>query len=107
MFNYQVNITLNKNSVPKDTSAMVPGGVRLGAPALTSRGFKEEDFGKVVDFIDEAVQIALEAKSQTKKLKEYHDFLESNASMQAHCKSLKSRVMQFAEKFPMPGFENH
>ena len=33
----KVFITLNKNSVPSDTSALVPGGVRLGAPALTSR----------------------------------------------------------------------
>jgi glycine hydroxymethyltransferase len=41
-----VNITLNKNSVPKDLSAVVPGGVRLGAPALTSRGFVEADFEK-------------------------------------------------------------
>ena len=33
----EVRITLNKNSVPGDKSALVPGGVRLGAPALTSR----------------------------------------------------------------------
>ena len=40
----KVQITLNKNSVPKDKSALVPGGIRLGAPAMTSRGFKEDDF---------------------------------------------------------------
>jgi len=34
---YQVSLTLNKNSVPNDTSALVPGGIRLGSPALTSR----------------------------------------------------------------------
>merc|ERR1739838_184440 len=39
----KVMVTLNKNSVPADTSALVPGGVRLGACALTSRGFKEAD----------------------------------------------------------------
>jgi glycine hydroxymethyltransferase len=39
-----VKITLNKNSVPGDTSAMIPGGVRVGAPAMTSRGANEEDF---------------------------------------------------------------
>ena len=43
----KVSITLNKNSIPRDTSALVPGGIRLGAPALTSRGFKEQDFVKV------------------------------------------------------------
>jgi glycine hydroxymethyltransferase len=40
-------ITLNKNSVPKDKSAVVPGGMRLGTPAMTSRGFKEDDFRHV------------------------------------------------------------
>jgi glycine hydroxymethyltransferase len=38
------SMTLNKNSVFGDKSALTPGGVRVGAPALTSRGFKETDF---------------------------------------------------------------
>jgi len=37
-----MGISTNKNSVPGDTSALAPGGIRLGAPALTSRGMKEE-----------------------------------------------------------------
>lgn len=40
----------------------------LGTPALTSRGFMEADFEQVVAFIDEAVQISLEAKSKTSEL---------------------------------------
>ncbi len=46
------SITLNKNSVPGDKSAVVPGGVRIGSPALTTRGFTEPDFRRVADFID-------------------------------------------------------
>ena len=42
-----------QNTCPGDVSALRPGGIRLGAPALTSRGFKEADFVKVADFIDE------------------------------------------------------
>ena len=53
----------------------VPGGVRLGAPALTSRGMKEEHFVQVVAFIDEAVDIAREAQGKTKKLKDFKEFL--------------------------------
>ncbi len=45
-------MTLNKNSVPGDKSAMVPGGVRIGSPAMTTRGMVEEDFVKVADLID-------------------------------------------------------
>lgn len=50
--------TLNKNSVPGDKSAMVPGGMRIGTPALTTRGFQEADFEKVAEFIHRAVEIA-------------------------------------------------
>jgi hypothetical protein len=41
------NIAANKNTVPGDKSALTPGGIRIGAPALTSRGFTEEDFAQV------------------------------------------------------------
>ena len=46
------SITLNKNSVPGDKSAIIPGGVRIGSPALTTRGFKQDDFVKIADFLD-------------------------------------------------------
>jgi len=103
----QVFITLNKNSVPSDTSALVPGGVRLGAPALTSRGFVEDDFRKVVLMIDEAVEIAREVKAKTKKLKDFQEFLLTDAETQRKCAELKSRVNEFALKFPMPGHDDH
>merc|ERR1712038_1720694 len=40
-------IASNKNTIPGDTSALTPGGIRMGAPALTSRGLLENDFKKV------------------------------------------------------------
>merc|ERR1712094_125350 len=52
------HIAVNKNTVPGDTSALVPGGIRIGTPALTPRGFQEADFEKVADFLDRAVTIA-------------------------------------------------
>merc|ERR1712126_762031 len=85
----KVFITLNKNSVPSDTSALVPGGVRLGTCALTSRGFKEDDFVKVVDFIDEAVSIAKHVQSKSKKLKDFKQVLESDESIKSQCEMLK------------------
>ena len=54
----EVSITLNKNSVPGDKSAVVPGGIRIGTPALTTRGFKEADFLQVADFIHRAVHVS-------------------------------------------------
>ena len=45
------HIAANKNTVPGDTSALVPGGLRMGSPALTSRGFTEADFDQVAEFV--------------------------------------------------------
>ena len=61
----EVSITLNKNSVPGDKSAMTPGGMRIGTPALTTRGFKQADFVQVAEFIDRAVKIAQDCQKQT------------------------------------------
>lgn len=50
---HEVNITCNKNSIPNDTlPPLVSSGIRLGSPAMTSRGFKEEDFVKIGKLID-------------------------------------------------------
>eukprot|EP00983_Pelagomonas_calceolata_P004515 146610-Pelagomonas_calceolata.AAC.3 len=53
------HVTLNKNAVVGDLSAMNPGGVRIGTPAMTSRGLKEEDFTKIADFLHEVVQVSV------------------------------------------------
>jgi glycine hydroxymethyltransferase len=45
------SITLNKNSINGDRSAITPGGVRVGTPALTSRGFVEADFQAIAEFL--------------------------------------------------------
>ncbi len=66
-----VNITVNKNSIPFETlSPFKTSGIRVGTPAITSRGFKETDATKVAEFIvkvlsnpeDEAIQTEVKAK---------------------------------------------
>lgn len=51
----QSNITVNKNSVVGDKSALTPGGIRIGTPALTTRGFKEQEFEKIGHFLIRAI----------------------------------------------------
>lgn len=46
-----IGIACNKNTVPGDKSALNPSGIRLGTPALTTRGLVEEDIDHVVNFI--------------------------------------------------------
>ncbi|KAI9092378.1 serine hydroxymethyltransferase [Phlyctochytrium arcticum] len=97
-----LNITVNKNAVHGDSSALVPGGVRLGAPALTSRGFREADFERVADFLDRAAKLALEIQKSTGKLiKDFVVALEASQEV----KTLRKEVEDFAHSFDMPGFD--
>ncbi|XP_030324015.1 serine hydroxymethyltransferase, mitochondrial [Calypte anna] len=102
-----VSITANKNTCPGDKSALTPGGLRLGAPALTSRHFHEEDFQKVVAFIDEGIALALDVKSKTNKLQDFKTFLLQDLETQQRLADLRQRVETFARAFPMPGFSDH
>merc|ERR1712178_112290 len=71
----KMHITLNKNAVHGDVSAMSPGGVRIGAPAMTSRGLKEADFVKIGEFLHAGLQFALGV--QEKSGKKLLDFLKA------------------------------
>ncbi|MDQ7040122.1 MAG: serine hydroxymethyltransferase [Rhodothermus sp.] len=52
----EAGITVNKNMVPyDDKSPFVTSGIRIGTPAMTTRGFKEEEFRQVVDWIDQVL----------------------------------------------------
>ena len=52
-----VNITVNKNSIPNDPeSPFVTSGIRIGTPAITTRGFKNDEAKKVVDLICDAIE---------------------------------------------------
>eukprot|EP00270_Netrium_digitus_P003661 TRINITY_DN14321_c0_g1_i5.p1 TRINITY_DN14321_c0_g1~~TRINITY_DN14321_c0_g1_i5.p1 ORF type:complete len:461 (-),score=125.10 TRINITY_DN14321_c0_g1_i5:386-1693(-) len=95
------HITLNKNAVFGDSSALAPGGVRIGTPAMTSRGLKEEDFVKVADFLDKAVNITLQVQSEYGKLlRDFTKGLDNNPAILV----LKEEVEEFASSFEMPGF---
>lgn len=80
-----VHITLNKNTIPYDPAPpATPSGVRIGTPAITSRGMKESDMVKIADFIDRAVR---------------------HKDDSAYLKSLGKEVVAFASAFPLPGID--
>ncbi|CAM9874584.1 unnamed protein product [Ectocarpus sp. 6 AP-2014] len=98
----KVHITLNKNAVQGDRSAMSPGGVRIGAPALTTRGMKEPEFRQIATFMDRAAQLAIKIQQGSgKMLKDFAIALESDEEV----KALGDDVKAFARRWPMPGFE--
>ena len=73
-----VHITVNKNTIPNETEkAMVASGIRIGSPAMTTRGLKEDDFRQIARIVDrvfknkdneeELVKLTKEVLDLTKK----------------------------------------
>eukprot|EP00126_Sphaerothecum_destruens_P009862 Sdes_comp20611_c0_seq1m15649 len=97
-----VGITVNKNSVVGDKSALSPGGVRLGTPAMTSRGLQNPHFLQIAEFLHRCVEISLSVQKTSGKLMK--DFVSSLADNQ-DIKVLREEVETFAKSFPIPGFD--
>ncbi|RZC49886.1 hypothetical protein C5167_018308 [Papaver somniferum] len=100
------SITLNKNSVPGDKSALVPEGIRIGAPAMTTRGFTEKEFVETANLIHEGIQLTLKAKKSVQGSK-LQDFLKAVESAEFPLKdsvaALRKRVEALTTQFPIPG----
>lgn len=97
-------ITINKNSVPGDRSALSPGGVRLGTPALTTRGFKEAEIVRVVDWLDQLVKLGLKIQEKSgKKLVDFRKTAEEDREIKKEIDQVRAGVVEMAEKFPLPG----
>ncbi|OGL34907.1 serine hydroxymethyltransferase [Candidatus Saccharibacteria bacterium RIFCSPHIGHO2_12_FULL_47_16b] len=78
----KIGLTLNKNSIPNDTLPPYrPSGIRLGTPAITTRGLKEKDMQQIAEWMS----LAIKYRKDTKKLK-----------------SLHSEVKAFCLHFPLP-----
>ncbi|WP_328719290.1 serine hydroxymethyltransferase [Streptomyces sp. NBC_00247] len=80
---HEIGITVNRNAVPNDPRPpMVTSGLRIGTPALATRGFRAEDFTEVAEIIASALKPSYDAED------------------------LKARVVALAEKFPLyPGLK--
>jgi len=72
----KADITVNKNMVPfDDKSAFVTSGIRLGVPAITTRGLKEENMLQIVEWMDELLMDADNEALITKVRKEVNGFM--------------------------------
>ncbi|GME67676.1 unnamed protein product [[Candida] boidinii] len=101
----RINIAANKNTVPGDTSALFPSGLRVGTPAMTTRGFGPEEFEKVAEYMEKAVDIALKIKSieQGSTGREKLIDFKKKADESEDIKALDKQVVEFVSKFPVPG----
>jgi glycine hydroxymethyltransferase len=96
-----VNISLNKNTVPGDKSAINPSGLRVGTPAMTSRGLVESDFQQVGEYIVRVIGVAerLVKQGAPKNIAEFMISAKSDIEVQ----KLKIEIEQFANKFETIG----
>jgi len=98
----KTSIVLNKNTVPGDTSALSPSGLRVGTPAMTSRGLEEEDFAKVGQFISRAIKVTQDIQTTSgKKLSDFKKVMNDNPP--SSMLELKKDVEEFASKFDVIG----
>ena len=71
----KIGLTLNANSIPNDKLSMfTPSGIRLGTPAITSRGMKEEQMGQIAEWMRFAIKNRDNPKELAKVKKEVADF---------------------------------
>ncbi|RYP75613.1 hypothetical protein DL771_002313 [Monosporascus sp. 5C6A] len=100
----QMNIACNKNSIPGDKSALTPCGIRIGTPAMTSRGFGEKEFERVAEYIDQSIKLCKEIQGGLpKEANKLKDFKAKVASGEvAKLNSLKKEIASWCSSFPLP-----
>ncbi|ODV94353.1 hypothetical protein PACTADRAFT_35158 [Pachysolen tannophilus NRRL Y-2460] len=101
----RINIAANKNTVPGDKSALFPSGLRVGTPAMTTRGFLAPEFEQVSSYIEQAVDIALElkAKEEGSTPKDKLSNFKKQADESEKVKQLAKEVATWVSTFPVPG----
>jgi len=86
--------------VQGDKNALAPGGVRIGTPAMTTRGCDETDFRTIACFLKRTFEISVKIQEvKGKKLKDFEDGLDKNPEIV----ELRKDVEQWARQFGFPG----
>lgn len=99
------NIVVNKNAVPNDPMPpFYPSGIRLGTPAITTRGMKELDMIKVGDWISRVIETVSDKRLPKVKEERSEFFKKTKRELLKNKKLLKigREVKDFASKFPLP-----
>lgn len=99
-----IGLVLNKNTVPGDKSAINPSGLRVGAPAMTSRGATEQDFAKIAQFILRAIQFTKKTvdANRFKNLTDFAAALKEEPS-RTELNKLRIEIEAFASNFECVG----
>ncbi len=99
-------VVLNYNGVPYDTMPpLYASGIRLGTPAITTRGMKKKDMKKVAEWIDRAIKevegsmlSATDKEQRQEQMKEYRRLIRKNKNLS----KIATEIKAFCKGFPLP-----
>ena len=94
----KVGISVNKNSVKDDKSALSPSGIRIGLCAMTSGGLIKEKCSIIADFIHRAINIAI--KINCKKLVDFRRLINEDKEVIMKINILQNDILNFTRQFP-------
>ncbi|XP_078181961.1 serine hydroxymethyltransferase 7-like [Carex rostrata] len=96
------HVSINKTPIYGDNGSLSPGGVRIGTPAMTTRGCVENDFETIADFLLRAAKIASNVVKEHGKIqKDFSRGLQNNNDII----ELRNQVEAFASQFALPAFD--
>lgn len=98
----RMSISVNKNVIPGGQNAVIPGGLRLGSPAMTTRGCKGGDFKTIAGILDKAIQHAKTYKKEKQTLAQYKSLVDESLAGDAKAQALRAEVEAFSKVFPFP-----
>ncbi len=104
----EAGITVNKNTIPGEpASPFYPSGIRMGTPALTSRGMKEKDMVKIAAWIKRVLEEirGLDLPKDQEKRKDFLKEVKVKLHQNKKLKKIRKEVEAFAGKFPVPGIK--
>jgi len=105
----EAGITVNKNTVPgESSSAFYPSGLRLGTPAITSRGMKEKEMKKIASWIKEVIwqvkdyEIPRQKENISQVLRKFREDIRDNKVIG----DIAGQVRKLCSEFPVPGIDD-
>lgn len=93
-----VGISVNKNTIPGDISALNPSGIRIGTPAITTRGLKESDMFYLGDIINRVIAIGTKIQTEftPKTIKDFVQYFEQSTELG----DIRLEIINWMIKFP-------